>query len=348
MESMEHNEKKEQNKPTFMARLILQISSLVLSLVLAVSLLATALLADVLVLTSSGGIEKILNHMVSPTDPAPDPSEPAMGAAGVILLASPDNAELSADMLPDSNFLTEYVYALLQEALGDDIPITPEQVQYFIEESTIVDFVADKSASLVQDMLNGTQTTTVTAEELRQLMDENEQVIEETFQVEITEEMKQDMVTKMEEAVVDTDINATLRSGVERVLQMPVPGTGGMTVSDLLAIVQQYTKTQVLMGAIAICLVLMLALCGLNYYCLPKGLRWSASSCMFAGALLSIPLAMVQAAPSLLADVMPETSETLSLFYGATNALAPVHYGLLVFGVALMIVSAFLRIATKD
>lgn len=348
MESMEHNEKKQLNKPTFMARLILQISSLVLSLVLTVSLLATALLADVLVLTSSGGIETILNHMVSPADPAPDSTQPAMGAAGVILLASPDSAEISADTSPDSNILTEYVYDLVQEALGDDIPITPEQVQYFIEESTIIDFVAGKSASLVQDMLNGTENTTVTAEELRQLMDENEKVIEETFQVEITEEMKQDMVTKMEEAVVDTDINATLRSGVERVLQTPVPGTGGMTVSDLLVIVQQYTKTQVLLGAIAVCLVLMLALCGLNYYYLPKGLRWSASSCMLAGGLLSIPLAIVQAAPSLLADVMPETSETLNLLSGAANALAPVHYGLFGFGVALMIVSALLRATTKD
>lgn len=348
MESKECNEKKEQNKPTFIARLILQISSLVLSLVLVVSLLATALLADVLVLTSSGGIEKILNHMVSPADPAPNPTDPAMGAAGVILLKNSGSPELPAGLLNSASDLTEYVYDLVQEVLGDGIPITLDQVQNFIEESTIIDFVAKKSASLVQDMLNGTQTTTVTAEELRQLMDENEKVIEETFQVEITEEMKQDMVTQMEQAVVDTDINATLRSGVERVLQTPVPGTGGMTVSDLLATVQQYTQTQVLMGAIAVCLVLMLALCGLNYYYLPKGLRWSASSCMFAGVLLSIPLAIVQAAPSLLADVMPETSETLNLFSGAANALAPVHYGLFGFGVALMIVSALLRAATKD
>lgn len=379
--------KQPRKRPPFPIRLLLQLISLVLCLVLTVTLLATALLADALLLTSSGGIETILNHLAPPSNPDTPSVPPAMGAYGVVRLGGsndyygcevdengniispdgsilgnindpdsiqipddvqiPEDLEIPAEALTSSGALGDFIYGLVEDALGTDIPVSLEQIKAFIEESTMMDFIAGKTASMVQDALNGTQNTTITTEEIMNLVDENEKIIEDIFQVDMTEEMKQEMAVRVEEAVVDSDINATLHESVNQVMQTEVPGTGGLTVSDLMLRLRVLLRPGFVAAAAALCLVLMLLLWGLSYYDPPRGLRWSASSCMSAGVLLSVPLALIQASPSLLAENMPETAQSLELLSGAVAVLAPVHYGLLAFGVAMLIGSFLWRVMRK-
>lgn len=344
--------KKRGKKPFFLIRFFLHIMSLVLYLVLMVSLLATALLADVRILTSSGGIEAIMTHLTTPDD-TPASTPPAMGAAGVVLRDStllPGDVQIPDDAMSDSGALADFIQEMAGQILGEDVSVTPEQIQTFIQESTVMEFVADKAASMVGNILTGQTDSApiITTEDILQLVDDNQALIEEVFQVEITEESKQEMAGQIDTALADADINAMLQEGIDQALQTPVPGTDGMTVQDILVYIQHLAQPKVIVLCGIGCLLLMGLLLLLNYYNLPRGIRWAGSACTTAGALLATPLAIVQFSPALVAGLMPETGETLQLISGAASVIAPVHYGLLAVGIVLMIVSFVWRLFTRN
>lgn len=340
-------------KPFFLIRFFLHLLSFVLYLVLIVSLLATALLADVKILTSSGGIETILTHLVTSEDTPAPATSPAMGAAGVMLLSATElsgDVHIPDDATSDSGALADVILEMAGQILGEDVSITPEQIQTFIKESTVMEFVADKAASMVGNILTGKTDSSpiITTEDILQLVEDNQQLIEETFQVEITEESKQEMAGQIDTALADADINAVLQESITQALQTPVPGTNGMTVQEIMVYIQQLAQTKVIVLCIVACLLLMGLLLLLNYYDIPQGLRWAGSACATAGALLATPLAIVQFSPALVAGILPETGETLQLISGAAAVVVPVHYGLLAVGTVLLVVSFLWRVFTKN
>ena len=344
--------KKQGKKPFFLFRPFLHLASFLLYLVLLVSLLATALLADAKILTSSGGVETILTHLVTSGSQTPHTTPPAMGAAGVVLLGNadlPDDPQIPDGALSDSGALAEFVREMVQQILGEEVSITPEQVQTFLEESTVMEFVAEKAASMAQNILTGQSNTDpiITTEDILQLMDDNRQLIENTFQIELTEETKQEMSAQIDDALADADMNAVLQEGITQALQTPVPGTNGMTVQDILGYIQRWAQLPVILTGAALCLLLIGLLLLLNYYQLHRGLRWSASACITAGTVLSVPLAIIQFSPALVSGMMPETGETLRILSGAAAVMAPVHYGLLALGTVMMIVSFLWRLFTR-
>lgn len=349
--------KKRGKKPFFLIRFFLHLMSLLLYLALMVSLLATALLADVNILTSSGGIEAIMTHLVTTDGTTPSPTSPstspAMGSAGVMLLSAtdlPGDVQIPDDVTTDSGALADFIQDMAGQILGEDAAITPEQIQTFIQKSNIMEFVADKAASMVGNILSGKTDTApiITTEDILQLVDDNQQLIEDIFRVEITEESKQEMAGQIDTALADADINAMLQEGITQALQTPVPGTDGMTVQEFLVYIQQLAQPKVIIFCVAACLLMMGLLGLLNYYNLPGGIRWIGSACTTAGALLATPLAIVQFSPALVAGLMPETGETLQLISGAASVIAPVHYGLLAMGIVLMIVSFTWRLFTRN
>ena len=357
--------KKGWKKPPFLLRILMRLISLVLCLVLTVSLIATVLLIDVRTLTSSGGIEKLVNALTETGTSQQTPTTaPAMGAFGVLLRdptdptdpteptepqpTIPDDFEIPGDLdTSDTSVLTDYIFGFVQDMMGEDVNVTPDQVQTLVEESTLKDFLAEKASSLVQDMLTGENNTTFSAEEIMQLVDDNQSLIEDIFDVEITDEIKQNISVQVQEAVDDGALEETLRTGIEQVMQEPVPGMDGMTVSDLMAQIQKLSQSSVLFAAIAICVVLAIMIVLLNYYYIPRGLRQAASSCMTAGVLLSAPLAILHFSPTLLSGLLPETAELLSVIDGVTSVMAPYHYGLLIIGTVLTVLAFFWKLFTK-
>lgn len=383
--------KKRGRRPIFPIRWLMQGLSLVLFLALMAGLLATVLLADVRILTSSGGIETILTHLVTPENTQQSPSTtPPMGAAGVMLynmyefdgyvvdddgniiapdgtvlgnindpdsIQLPDGVELPDDLqipsqaLTSPNALAEYVHELAQQILGGDVPVTVDQVLAFIVESNIMEFVAEKASTLVEDVLAGTPAEEtapiITADELVQLVEDNETLLEKHFNVELTEDIKQDMALQIHESFDDAALNQTLRDSVDQTLAQPVPGMNSLTISDLLAKLRVFTQTKFIIAAAAVCVALMALLMLLNYYDLPRGLRWSASACTSVGSLLAAPLLVLQVSPVLLKNLLPETAEALALVGGAARVISPLHYGLLAFGIVLLVVSVVWRALAK-
>lgn len=377
-------------RPIGPIRLVLQLASFVLFLALLASLLGTVLLADVRLLTSSGGIETILHQLIAPDDrPASDPIGAAVGAVGVVVrrdsqdvyiytvdedgniidengniignvndpgsiqlpegVELPEDLQIPTDALADSNALAEYIHEMAQQLLGEDIPITVDQVLSFIVESNVMEFVADKASTLVEDVLSGDlgSDPIITTEELVQLVEDNRAVIEKHFNVEITDEMAEEISTQIHENIDDEALNQSLRDTVNETMSQPVPGMEDMTVSDLLAKINVFTQTQFIIGAVIICLLMMGLMMALNYYNLPKGLRWNADACIWVGILLSTPLLVLQFAPSVLTNLLPETAEVLSLAGGAIQVIAPLHYGLLALGITMFIGSVVWKMMTK-
>ena len=195
-------------KPPALIRLVMQIVSLLMCLTLIASLITTVLLADIRSLTSSGGIEKIITALFTPESSMqmPDPTiDPVANALPVHKLNSttgtedgtqiPEDVEIPMDALTNSDAMAEFVTGFVESLLGEEAAADPENVSRFIEESTVMDFFAAKISSFVSDAFSGNQSATITAEEIMQLLDENQALLEDIFKIEITDEQKEQIGT---------------------------------------------------------------------------------------------------------------------------------------------------------
>lgn len=347
---------KPRRKPHILLRIPMQLLSFLLCLVLAVSLVATVALADLNHLMSAGGIKQIINAVLIPTS-APQRIHPAAGALGVhmddafTLPGDLDLGDLPEDILQgggsEENIgnLIDWLYEELEKATEEPLPVTKEQLESFVEESTISDFVAEKLAGYADDFINGTENTEITSEEIMDLLDENLQLIEETFQVEVTEEVKQKLTDSVEKVVEENDLNTVIRQEVFESVEQAINDSAsatGMRWEDIQPMLQLLCSDAVLFTALGICLALMLLLCLLNFYNVPAGLTWIAVPSILMGAILTAPLALLQAAPQLMADAL--TEQIASIIASFAGVLMPFHAAVLVMGLALLVISIVWRI----
>ena len=350
-------------KPPAPIRLVMQLISFLACLALIVSLIAAALVADLSLLTSSGGIEKIVTALfTSDSEKTPDPTiDPAASALPVHKLSNttgtedgtedgtqiPEDVEIPMDAFTDSNAMTEFVTSFVEGLLGEEAAANPENVSKFIEESTVMDFFATKISSFVSDAFSGQQNATITTEEIMQLLDENQALMEEIFDIQITEEQKQQINTQVDDMLTEADLDNTIRQGIEEAVNTPIEGMDGATVGDILAIVQKISRPSTIMLAAGFCLLLMLMMVMLNYYHMPRALRWCGFPCLISGGLLAAPLIVLKATPDILSQLLPETASLLSVINSALSVIAPIHYGILILGVALIVFSFLWRLIFK-
>ena len=338
--------KKKRKKPFILFRPILRLAAFLIYILLLVSLLATVLLTDVYILTNPNGIKTILSHVVSAEEPAA-PASPSTGSVGLTLLST---AAVSEDAPVSEESITAMVQEMAGQILGEDIPISPEQIAHFIAESTFMEFFAEKAATIVEQSLTNELGTTplITPDDILRLIEENEDLIEETFQIEITEESKQEMPAQIEAAMADADVNAALQNGITQTLQTPIPGTDNLTVRDAMEYTRRLAQPVVILIGYGVCLLLMALLMWLYSYQPYRGLNRAGSACVAVGSLLSLPLAILQFAPALVSGFLPETGKTLQLFNGTAAVMAPVHYGLTAVGVAMLVLAFIWRTLRKD
>lgn len=329
--------KKQRRKPHIALRIVLQLISFVLCLILSVTLIATVVLADVNLLTSSGGIKQLITAALIPNQ-APHSPRPMLGMAGPQVdpgqLQLPEGAE-DAIASGDSNAIVDMLYNTMQEMLGEDVPITKEQLQTFVEESTVTDYIADKVAGYAEDILNGTENTQITAEELVQLVEENKVLIEETFQVEITDEAMAEIEANVTTIVEENDINGTIRTEINNAMDS-AGAESGVPLAQIMEVVRLLSQDTVLYAAIGSCVLLILLLCGANFYNIPAGMTWAAMTCILNGIILAAPFAVLQLMPSVLGE--------LAAFVPMISVLAPIHYAVLIIGLVLLIASIVWRI----
>lgn len=342
-------------KPLLPIRLLLQILSAIVGLALTISLLATAILLDVKLLTSAGGMQTIITAFMSGSSSS-TPSTAVPGNGYIVSLGSsdglpgnvqiPDDLEIPSDALTGTNILTDYVYDIIQNSTGEETNVTKEQVETFINESTIKDYTAEKAASYISDAINGEEKTTITADEIMKLFEENQALMEEHFNITVTDEMKSELQTQVTKAIEEDDLNGSIREEINKIMDQPIAGTN-YTVKDIMAAIGLITADGVIYSAIGLCLLLIVLLMLLNYYKLPKGLSWASSSFISVGLILSIPLFIIRSSPELLAQLIPEAAGLSQTVTDLTSTIASVHYGILFAGVVMLVLSIVWRILAK-
>lgn len=319
-------------KPHIALRIGMQFLSFVLCLILTVALPITVVLADVHTLTSSGGIKQIVTAVLLPNN-APAAPRPVAQARVTRLAAT----ETAAEPAAGSNPIVDMLYEAIQDSAEGDTSVTKEQLQTLVENSTLADYIAEKTAGYAEDLLNGTENTEITADELVQLVRENKQVIEQTLDIELTAEAMADIEANMAAMVEENDLNGTIRSEINNAMESMAADGSGVPIAEVLEGLRILSQDTVLFGAIGICVLLIVLLCGANFYNVPAGLTWAAVPCILIGGILAAPIAILQLTPTVLGE--------LAGYASVVDVLAVNHYAAPVLGLLMLIGSIVWRIA---
>ena len=252
-----------------------------------------------------------------------------------------------------SDAIVDWVVGQLQDFTGGELPVTPEQIENFVEQSTIKDFIAEKVAGMVGDFYTGNITTTITMEEITQLVEENKALIQSELGIEITEEHTE----ALKQIVEDTGI-------LEQVQEQGIMGILGSVGGGLMdpGMMQQMQQIQMAVEivrqvtsytAIAAVGLIFLALAAILFcttqFSWPATLADCGVVLMLASAIFVIPSTVFTNSPELVTELLgnPMLVKLAQTFF---NATAGVNYGAFGVGVGLIvlaIVAACIRSAMR-
>jgi hypothetical protein len=274
-----------------------------------------------------------------------------------------------------TDFVVDFVYDMLQDQFGDAIPVTKEEMSDFLEESTAKDFVVEKVSGLVSDMINGTNDTTITMEEINTLVEENAALIEEHFEIVITEEQKQ-MVTQVVEqsGVLDAIEKDGLLGVMEQMSAIPdtdaptvgegdkgdnaptskpnAGGLGGMMetvkmIRETLEMFRQVASTQNLLICIGVFLFMSLLLFFLNGCGIPGTLTGMGIPVFLAGAIYSAPSIIAVNASDMIMELLSEMEGGALIgkaVITALSAIMPLNVTVMCVGAGMIVLAIVLKI----
>ena len=201
-----------------LGKILLGLLAFILCVALFVSTVLTMVIADVRIVTDKDNINTLITGYLT-GKPAPQrlhglPMKKTIHRAPIRNL---DSADFDISMLEDPNALVELFYDVVKESMGEELPLSLEEVQSFVEESTFNDFIVEKSSSLISDFITGENTTTITVEEIQEQLKENAALIEETFQITIDDTILSDVASAVEESGILEELE---EGGLEAILDL--------------------------------------------------------------------------------------------------------------------------------
>lgn len=340
-----------------------------LSLILCVALFATTLaaiiLADVRVMTSEENMKTIISYVMFGT-PIQKNSPIALQAAGAVKLD-----EANVGMAGGQQMVIDMLYEMLSDQFGEEVPFTQDEVQDLLDQSTIPDFLSEKMAGVMSDIYTGDLTTTITGEEVVQLLEENKELIEDTIGVELSEEYKNaikekvdemDIATKVQDIVlgrnplnpdspegeggngvmggnaVDKFPNGVLNGLISGAVTFQDVIDGGISV--ILMLMRELTSLEMLLIVLAACLVLIALLFVVNLKQLRVAFRCVGGTLMLAGAPFAASAILAFAVPSLFEGA-------LAIVYLVATLTAGVSIGVFGGGFVLSIVGIVMTAVYK-
>lgn len=387
-------------------RLLLGLLSVVLCILLFVSTFVGILLTDLRVLTSKNSIQQLVTQILftsAPARPIHTPGGITLNGSGLFLSdgpSIPDGFTLPSDVtipedftVPDHDSIAESagvsdlvigaIYDMIADSMGGEIPISKEQVETLVQDSSLPDFVSEKVADVVSSVITGDAFSGVAKEEIIELVTENKELIEQTFEIEIAEEQ----ITQVGQWVEENKIAETVETEIRNVLGLPplpkpdsTPNPDGnpdnegtnttitpdstqpttpdgvavltqilsgdvsnMGIPQILALIRFFVSDTVLLSLAAVCLALT-GLLFLTKWGRPwAALRSSGITYMVAGGLYLIPTALTAFAPDLFAALGIAGVVVKSLL--SIAAIVPILvFG---FGLLLVVVSIVLHVLLK-
>lgn len=327
--------KKSRRRP-WPLKILLELVAIVLCVALFAVTIAGALIVDLRVMTSQGGFEKILTQLIAPTG-----SVQAVPQPGVTLLSAPDQSQDAA------NFVTDMIYDMLQENFGQEVPVTKDQISEFIDKSTVTEFIAEKMSGAVNDFLNETSDTTITKDEIMDLVRDNSALLKESFDIEITDDMMTELETALDEVPMWDELEEKGLVGyLEENLLLPDSEADGSS-NGLAAIKQAMDYVRMVTSNMAIAcfagaMLLLALLVLLVNWSVPKTLSDVGITLLFAGLILS-SLNFIGAS-GVLETLLADQLQIIGLINGILASVAVVHYGVLGTGVALIVLAIIAKI----
>lgn len=256
-----------------------------------------------------------------------------------------------------TDVMVEWLYDNLSEQYGEENLVSKEDIEAFINESTLKDDISGLAASLINDFITGENTTSLDAETLRTLVNENAAVIEKYFGVTVSEEM----VSGLVETITTSDYVAQLQedgiggllinAGSQITGQPDAAGPDGgndgtaadtSPVAELLTSFRQATSVGAIIGCFGTAAVCMVVLILLNLKYLWYALRKIGVSL----AVASLPSFV----PTVLYMIQKEAFN--STVVGAVVGLilqitAPVCISIFAVGAVLIVVSFIMKAQMK-
>jgi ribosomal protein L40E len=311
--------KKVRHRPHIAVRITMQVLSFLLCLVLMVSLLVNVLLLDLRHLTSSDGLESAVSAV----------------------LGTADGSEAAAQRSEESlNVVVDMVYDIASSQEDVTIPFSKEDLRDFVEESTVPEFLTEKLADYAMDIIHGTEKTEIHADELMDLLEENEKALREELGIALTPENKASIAQTLQTQIEENDLNSTIHQTVNDTLEENLD----MDLDALREALQWLTGDTLLYISLGISLLLILILLALNYYNVGAGLSWSASAGLTAGTLLMLPVLLVQILTDALASSTPELAGIDAVVHSILPVISSLHIWLLVGSMILLLLSIALRV----
>lgn len=214
-------------KPSGIIRLV----SGLLALVLCLSMMAGIIIADIRLATTKENAAKIIRETLFAVHVA-RPAGVTSGQSGHAAVSRPQ-ARLHPVKLASetpgviTEVLVDWLYENLTDQYGEGITVTQEEIQEFVDASTLKDDISNLAASLINDFVTGNNTTVLDETTLTSLINENAELIESTFHVEVSEEY----VSALVSTITSTNYVSQLQQdGIGGLLLDTA--TGGSTGSD--------------------------------------------------------------------------------------------------------------------
>lgn len=309
-----------------------------------------------------------------------EPDTPATGDSADITVDEDGNisvgggSSIDLDQIPedilggdgsdvDVNGLVDWLYDQIDSTTDQELTVTREQMQSFVEQSTISDFLAEKLSEYADDFINGTENATITTDEIIDLLEENADLMKSELQIELTTEQKDALRGTFTQLVEENDLSSTIReqvnATVDKVLdenneildevlgEVLGDNAASVELQDIQAFLQTLTSTGLMLGVIAVFVLLIALLCLANFYNVPAGLTWAAMPCIIAGGIVSLPIAVLQNSSEVITDLMPDAAAVVDMLASFAGLFAPIHYGLLILGAVLLVTGIIWRIIRK-
>ena len=172
--------------------------------------------------------------------------------------------------------ISDAVVGEIQES-NPEADIAIEDVETFFEESGVSDLLGEKMSLAIDAIMNNEETAILTNEEIMQFVEDNEQLVEDTFDIEITEEDKKQLETELEASRIEEIFTTqTITSTIYETEENPL--------MDIVKVMKTFFSTTLLIVGYVVVVVLFVGLFFLN-----KRQLW------YAGPYIGIPAIVVGA-----------------------------------------------------
>ncbi len=296
--------------------------------------LAGIVVVDLRVMATEGGIGKIITPLIF-SGLSDAPKYPGLTAAP----SQPSGEDVVGP-------LVDMAFDLLEKQFGEETPLTKDQLAQFINESSAKDFLVEKVSGVVEDLLNDTNTTTISRDEVMDIIRDNTQLIKDSFDVEITEEQLQEIEGALEKVEIFDDfaekgfMGTIKESLAEEGIDSDLGGilgdaaSGGSLFDDIFSFIPKVTSNAAIASIFGTFLVLFLLL-WLTNFTIPKTLSDTGIVLLINGLILCAPIMLDNA--GLAAAFMEPT--VLGVVRGILAAVAPVHIAVLAAGAGLIVLA---------